>query len=85
MVETGKRQHPAMIFPWRTGMQRTLIIIGIAIILAGLCWPWLSQLPFGRLPGDIVIRKPGFSMYLPITSMLIVSALLSFILWLFRN
>ncbi|MEX0708496.1 MAG: DUF2905 domain-containing protein [Woeseia sp.] len=66
-------------------MQRTLIIIGLVVILAGLFWPWLSQLPIGRLPGDIVIRKPGFTMYVPITSMLIVSALLSLVLWLFRN
>ncbi|MEX2257200.1 MAG: DUF2905 domain-containing protein [Woeseia sp.] len=66
-------------------MQRTLIIIGLVVILAGLFWPWLSQLPVGRLPGDIVIRKPGFTMYVPITSMLIVSALLSLVLWLFRN
>ncbi|MEX1267298.1 MAG: DUF2905 domain-containing protein, partial [Woeseia sp.] len=73
------------IFPWRNSMQRTLIIIGLVVILAGLFWPWLSQLPIGRLPGDIVIRKPGFTMYVPITSMLIVSALLSLVLWLFRN
>jgi len=85
MADTGNGKHPAMINPRRNGMQRTLIIIGIIVIMAGLCWPWLSQLPFGRLPGDIVIRKPGFSMYLPITSMLIVSAVLSLLLWLFRN
>lgn len=66
-------------------MQKTLIILGLTIVLAGLCWPWLSKLPFGRLPGDIIIDKPGFKMFFPITSMLLVSGLISLILWLFRN
>lgn len=66
-------------------MQKTLIILGVSIILAGLLWPWLSKLPFGRLPGDIVIDKPGFKLFFPITSMLLVSALISLIMWLFRK
>ena len=55
------------------------------IVIAGLFWPWLSKVPFGRLPGDIVIDKPGFKMFFPITSMLLVSGLLSLIMWLFRK
>lgn len=66
-------------------MQKTLVILGLAIILAGLFWPWLSKVPFGRLPGDIVIDKPGFKMFFPITSMLLVSGLISLIMWLFRK
>ncbi len=66
-------------------MQKTLILIGVVIIVAGLGWPWLSKIPFGRLPGDIVIDKPGFKVFFPITSMLIVSALVSLIMWLFRK
>ncbi|SHJ05594.1 Protein of unknown function [Malonomonas rubra DSM 5091] len=66
-------------------MQKTLIILGVAIVLAGLFWPWLSKVPFGRLPGDIVIDKPGFKMFFPITSMLLVSGLISLIMWLFRK
>ncbi len=66
-------------------MQKTLITLGIVILLTGLLWPWLSKLPFGRLPGDIVIDKPGFKLFFPITSMLLVSGLLSLILWFFRN
>ncbi|MBN1957559.1 MAG: DUF2905 domain-containing protein [Desulfuromonadales bacterium] len=66
-------------------MQKTLLILGLAIILAGLLWPWLSKVPFGRLPGDIVIDKPGFKMFFPITSMLLVSGLISLIMWLFRK
>ena len=66
-------------------MQRALIVIGILIVLAGILWPWLSQLPLGRLPGDIVIDRPGFRFYLPITTMLLASLLLSLVAWLFRG
>ena len=66
-------------------MQKTLIILGILILLAGLFWPWLAKLPLGRLPGDIIIDKPGFKLFFPITSMLLVSGLISLILWLFRK
>ena len=66
-------------------MQKTLIFIGVSIILAGLLWPWLSKLPFGRLPGDIIIDKPGFKLFFPITSLLLVSGLISLITWLLRK
>jgi len=66
-------------------MQKTLIIAGIVIVLAGLFWPWLSKVPFGRLPGDIIIDKPGFKLFFPITSMLLVSGLISLIMWLLRK
>lgn len=66
-------------------MQKTLIIAGGIIVVAGLLWPWLGKLPFGRLPGDIIIDKPGFKMFFPVTSMLLVSGLVTLILWLFRK
>ncbi|MDZ7642992.1 MAG: DUF2905 domain-containing protein [Woeseiaceae bacterium] len=66
-------------------MQRTLIVVGLLVVVAGLMWPWLSQLPLGRLPGDITISRPGFTMYLPFTTMLLVSVVLSVLLWLFRG
>jgi hypothetical protein len=65
-------------------MQRTLIIIGLLVVVTGLLWPWLSQLPFGRLPGDIVVDRPGFRFYLPITTRILVSVVISAVLWLFR-
>lgn len=40
-------------------MQRTLITIGVLIALIGLLWPWASKLGLGRLPGDLIIDKPG--------------------------
>jgi membrane protein implicated in regulation of membrane protease activity len=66
-------------------MRRALIAIGLLLVVAGLLWPWLSQLPFGRLPGDIMVDKPGFKLYLPITTMVLLSVLLSALLWLFRR
>lgn len=64
-------------------MQRTLIVIGLLLLLAGLVWPWLSRL--GRLPGDIVIERPGFSFSFPLTTCIIVSVGLSLIGWLSRK
>ncbi len=66
-------------------MQKTLIYLGIALIVIGLLWPYLSKIPFGRLPGDIVVDKPNFKLYFPITTMLLLSAVISFLLWLFRR
>jgi len=66
-------------------MSRTLIVIGIILILLGLLWPWLSRFGLFRLPGDIVIERDNFRFYFPITSMLLISAVLSLILWLFRR
>ncbi len=68
-----------------TVMQKTLILVGVIIIIAGVGWPWLSKIPFGRLPGDIVIDKPGFKLFFPLTSMVLVSGLISLIMWLFRK
>ncbi|MDZ7765618.1 MAG: DUF2905 domain-containing protein [Melioribacteraceae bacterium] len=66
-------------------MQKVLITIGIIILLAGLLWPYLSKLPFGRLPGDIVIEKENFKFYFPIVTMILLSAVVSLIFWLLRK
>lgn len=66
-------------------MQRALIIVGLLALVAGLLWPWLSKLPFGRLPGDIAIERDNLRLYLPITSMVIVSLVISLVIWLFRR
>jgi len=62
-------------------MARWLIILGVTLILAGLLWPWLGRLGLGRLPGDIVIERENFRLYLPITTSILISAVLSLILW----
>ena len=66
-------------------MQRTLILIGLGLLVAGLAWPILSKLPLGRLPGDIVIDRPGFKFYVPLTTGILVSLALSLAAWLFRK
>jgi uncharacterized protein HemY len=66
-------------------MQKSLIIIGLTILAIGLAWPWLSALPLGRLPGDIVIERDNFKLYFPITTMIVISTLVSLIIWLFRQ
>jgi hypothetical protein len=66
-------------------MQRVLITIGLLIAAVGLAWPWLSRLPIGRLPGDVVINRPGFRLFAPFTTMIIVSVVVSLILWLLRR
>jgi hypothetical protein len=66
-------------------MQRALFALGIVISLVGLAWPWISKLPLGRLPGDLLIERPGFRLFLPFTTMILVSVLISLILMLFRK
>ena len=66
-------------------MNRLLVILGTVLILAGLAWPVLKRLPLFRLPGDIVIDRPGFKFFFPITTMLLVSAVVSLLAWLVRR
>lgn len=66
-------------------MQRALIIVGVTILVIGLLWPWLSKLPLGRLPGDILVEREGFRFYMPLTTGILLSLLLSLLLWLFRK
>ncbi len=66
-------------------MSRLLIVLGTIFIVAGLTWPWLRRLPLFHLPGDIVIDRPGFKFFFPITTLLIVSLVLSILAWLFRR
>lgn len=60
---------------------RLLIILGIVLVVLGVLWPWIAKLGLGRLPGDIVIERENFRLYIPIVTSLIVSIVLSVILW----
>lgn len=60
-------------------MQKLLITLGIVLLVAGLLWPLISKLGLGRLPGDIIIRREGFSFYFPLTTMIIISIILTLI------
>lgn len=66
-------------------MRKWLFILGGLLILLGLLWPVLDRIGFGRLPGDILIEREGFTLYVPITSMLLVSAVISLILWILNR
>ena len=67
------------------GMQRFLIIVGISILLVGVAWPWIARLGLGRLPGDINIERDGWSFHFPIVTSIVVSIVLSLLIWLFRK
>lgn len=66
-------------------MAKWLVIAGVVLIVIGLAWPLLGKLGLGRLPGDIRIVRDGFTFYFPITTGLIVSAVLSLVLWFLRK
>ena len=66
-------------------MNRALVIIGVLVILIGVFWKPLSGLPLFKLPGDIVLDRPGLKVFLPITSMILISVVVSLVLWLFRR
>ncbi|WP_017940365.1 MULTISPECIES: DUF2905 domain-containing protein [unclassified Thioalkalivibrio] len=68
-----------------SGTGKWLILIGGLIVLIGLLWPWLGKIPWGRLPGDIVIESENSRFYFPITTMIIVSVVISVLLALFRR
>jgi len=62
-------------------MARTLIILGIVILVVGLLWPYLSRIGLGRLPGDIVIERENMTFYFPLMTCLLVSVVLSLVFW----
>lgn len=66
-------------------MQKLFLILGIAFIVLAIAWPYLGKIGLFRLPGDIMIKKENFSFYFPLTTMLIISIIVSVILWLFKR
>jgi len=66
-------------------MPRLLIILGIVLVAAGLLWPYIDRLGLGRLPGDIVIERENFSFYFPLTTGLLLSAVVSLLFWLLNR
>ena len=66
-------------------MARVLITVGIIILITGLLWPWCAKLGLGKLPGDIVLESGNFKCYAPITTSIILSILLSIVIWLLQK
>ena len=66
-------------------MQRVLITIGLILVVIGLLWPVIQRLGLGHLPGDIVIERENIRFYFPITTLIVVSIVISLILWILRK
>ena len=66
-------------------MQRLLIGIVLVLVLAGIAWPLLSRIGLGRLPGDIVIQRGSTSFYFPLVTCIVVSLMLSAVMWLLNR
>jgi len=64
---------------------RLLIILGLLIAVVGVVLATGNRLGLGRLPGDIVWRRGNFGCYFPLMTSIILSVLLTFVLWLFRR
>ena len=67
------------------GMGKWLIVGGVMLILLGIAAQTGVLSWLGRLPGDIRIERPGFSFYFPLTTMIVVSALLSLVVQILRR
>lgn len=69
-----------------SAMGKILIVIGVIIIFIGLAFLFADKIPFfGKLPGDIYIKKERFSFYFPITTSIIISIILTILFYIFRK
>ncbi len=66
---------------WGVELSRFLITLGLVLLAAGLLWPVIQKLGFGRLPGDIVIERENFRLYLPLGTSLAISVVVSLVFW----
>jgi len=69
-----------------SSLGKSLIVVGLVIALIGVLLSFAGRIPWlGRLPGDIYLKRENFTFYFPLATSIIVSLVLSFILWLFRR
>lgn len=66
-------------------MAKFLIIAGLILVAVGIAWLAGERLGLGRLPGDIVIEREGFRIHVPIATSIVISLLLTGLLWLFTR
>ena len=66
-------------------MSKAFISLGLILLIVGILWPWIARLGLGRLPGDIIIERDGMRFYFPIVSCILVSVVVSALLWFFRR
>jgi len=60
-------------------MSRLLIIFGLVLVAVGVLWPVIAKLGLGRLPGDVVIERENFRLYIPKATSLLISLVLWFL------
>jgi hypothetical protein len=69
-----------------SSLGKSLIVIGLVIALIGVVLSFAGRIPWlGRLPGDIYVKRDNFTFYFPLATSIVISLLLSFVLWLFRK
>jgi len=61
---------------------RLLVVVGLLLVALGLLWPMIDKVGLGRLPGDIMIERGNFRLYIPLATSLVVGVILSLILWI---
>ncbi len=66
-------------------MSRMLMLAGVALILAGILWSVAERFGFGRLPGDIAFERGNLRFYFPLATSILISVILSLLVWLFRR
>jgi hypothetical protein len=66
-------------------MPKLLIVVGATLVLIGLAWLIGERFGLGRLPGDLVVERGNFRLYVPITTSVIISVALSLLFWLFNR
>ena len=66
-------------------MAKWLITIGAVLVALGVLWPLLTKLGLGSLPGDIKWERKGYTFYFPVTTSILISLVITVILWIFRR
>jgi Protein of unknown function (DUF2905) len=66
-------------------MAKWLITIGIVLVVLGVAWPLLAKLGLGGLPGDVKLERKGYTFYFPVTTSILVSLVITLVLWIFRR
>jgi hypothetical protein len=66
-------------------MAKWLITLGILLVVLGVVWPLVAKLGLGHLPGDITIERKGYTFYFPVTTSIVVSIVISVVLWILRR
>jgi len=67
-------------------MGKFLVVVGFVVVLLGVALMFFDKIPFlGKLPGDISVKRENFRIYFPITTSIILSVVISLLLWIFSQ